>query len=325
MTNRRHLLSLSLLMLGGTTQALAQAPAYPSRPITIVAPYSAGSTADMVARIIADRLRETLAQPVIIDNRVGAAGSIGTTLVARAPADGYTLLIATQSHTANPSLYAKLPWDPIKSFTPIVLVGVIPNVVAVSAASPYKTLADFVTYAKTRPDGQVNYASAGVGTSIHLTAEMLKNAAQIKLTHIPYKGDSESYAALRAGDVAMAPLGLAFAKSHVDSGELRALAVTTPKRSRLLPNVPTAAESGFPAFDVRPWYAFLAPAGTPPAVVAKLNAAITESMKAPAVQAKLLDLGLDLDPGTPEALEQFLKTDAARWEKVIKEAGIRLE
>ncbi|MEJ8851161.1 tripartite tricarboxylate transporter substrate binding protein [Variovorax rhizosphaerae] len=324
MTNRRQVLSLSLLALAGVASAEAQTPPYPSRPITIVAPFPAGGGADVVARIISDRLRESLGQPVIIDNRVGAAGSIGTTMVARAPADGYTLLIASQSHTANPSLYAKLPWDPIKSFAPIVLVGVIPNVVAVSASSPYKTLADFVAYAKTK-QGQVNYGSAGIGTSIHLTAEMLKQAAQINLTHIPYKSDSESYAALRAGDIAMAPLGLAFAKAHIDSGELRALAVTTPKRSRLLPNVPTAAESGFPAFDVRPWYAFLAPTGTPPAVVAKLNAAITEAMKTPAVQAKLLDLGLDLDPGTPEALTQFLQADASRWDKVIKQAGIRLE
>lgn len=312
-----------MLALSGAVPAHAQSQSYPTRPITIVAPFPAGGTADVVARVLSDRLRDTLGQPIIIDNRVGAAGSIGTSLVARAPADGYTLLIASQSHTANPSLYAKLPWDPLKSFSPIVLVGVIPNVVTVPASSPNKTLAEFVTYAKAHPG--VNYGSAGIGTSIHLTAEMLKQAAQINLTHIPYKSDSESYAGMRAGDVAMAPLGLAFAKPHIDSGELRALAVTTPKRSRMLPNVPTAAESGFPAFDVRPWYAFLAPAGTPPAIVAKLNAAITDAMKTPAVEAKLLDLGLELDPGTPEALEKFLRADVARWDKVIKQAGIRLE
>ena len=321
--NRRNLLAatltLSLLALTGRVSAQS----YPSKPITIVVPFGPGGTADVVVRAMSDHLRNTLGQPIVIDNRIGAAGSIATTLVARAPADGYTLLIATQSHTANPSLYANLPWDPVKSFAPISLVGVIPNVIAVPTSAPYKTLKEFVAYSKQHPGA--NYASAGVGTSIHLTAELLKQTTGISMTHIPYKGDADSYRALRAGDVAMAPLGLGFAKPFVDNGELRVLAVTTPQRSPLMPDAPTPAESGFPDFEVRPWYAFLAPAGTPDAVVAKLNAAVAAALKAPDLQSKLLSLGLMLEPGSPEELSKFLQTDTARWAKTIKQAGIRLE
>ncbi|HSV82107.1 MAG TPA: tripartite tricarboxylate transporter substrate binding protein [Ramlibacter sp.] len=320
--NRRGLLASTLSLLAVTGAAHGQA--YPSRTITVVVPYPAGGTADVVGRIIVERLRESLGQTVVVDNRTGAAGSIGSTHVARAPADGYTLLVASQSHTANPSLYSNIPWDPVKSFAPVILVGVIPNVLAVHKSFPAKTLQEFVAYAKSRP-GQLNYSSGGVGTSLHLTGEMLKQAAGINLTHVPYKTDQEGFSALRAGDIALAPLGIAHVKPWIESGELRALAVSTPKRSRLLPNVPTAAESGFPDFDVRPWYAFLAPAGTPDPVVAKLNSAIAAALKMPEVQTKLAALGLELEPGSPEDLANFLRTDTARWSKLIKQAGIRLE
>jgi len=320
--NRRGLLASTLSLLAVTGAAHGQT--YPSRTISVVVPYPAGGTADVVGRILVERLRESLGQTIVIDNRTGAAGSIGTTHVARAAPDGYTLLVASQSHTANPSLYANVPWDPVKSFAPVMLVGVIPNVLAVHKSSPFKTLGEFVAYAKTRP-GQLNYSSGGVGTSLHLTGEMLKQAAGINLTHIPYKTDQEGFTALRSGDVAISPLGVAQIKPWVDSGELRPLAVSTPKRSRLLPNVPTAAEAGFPEIEVRPWYAFLAPAGTPDAVVAKLNAALREALKSPEVESKLLGLGLELEPGSPEDAATFLRTDAARWSKLIKRAGIRLE
>ncbi|RZL87685.1 MAG: tripartite tricarboxylate transporter substrate binding protein [Variovorax sp.] len=320
--NRRVLLAsaLSLLALAG----VAHAQSYPSKPIALVVPYPAGGTADVVGRILAERLRESLGQPVIIENRSGAAGSIGTTLVARARADGYTLLMASQSHTANPSLYANLPWDPVKGFAPIILVGVIPNVLTVHKSSPVKTLKEFVTYAKSR-DGQLNYSSGGAGSSLHLTGEMLKQAAGINLTHIPYKDEADGFSALRSGDVAISPFGVAKVKPWVDSGELRPLAVSTPKRSRMLPDVPTAAEAGFPDIEVKPWYAFLAPAGTPAAVVSKLNAAIAAALKSPEVDSKLQGMGVELEPGSPEDLRSFLQSDAARWSKLIKQAGIRLE
>lgn len=311
---------VAALMLA--TGALAQS--FPSRMITVVVPYPAGGTADVVARIIIERVRESLGQPIVVENRTGAAGVIGTTLVSRAPADGYTLLMASQSHTANPSLYRNISWDPVKSFAPIALVGVIPNVLAVHKSSPFNTLQEFVAYAKARP-GKLNYSSGGVGTSLHLTGEMLKQAAGIDLVHVPYKSDAEGFSALRAGDVSISPFGIANVKPWIDAGEIRALAMSSRKRAQMLPNVPTAAESGFPSLEVNPWYAFLAPAGTPTAVTAKLNSAIVAAMRSPEVQAKLVGLGMELEPGTPENLEQFLRADTDRWSKLIKAADIRLE
>lgn len=321
----RRLCEWVLLLAAGSMMATtAIGQPFPSKMITVIVPYPGGSTTDVVTRIIMDRARESLGQTIIVENRTGAAGVIGTTQVFRAPADGYTLLMASQSHTANPSLYRNISWDPIKSFSPIALVGVIPNVLAVHKSSPHQTLQSFVAYAKAHP-GQLNYSSGGMGTSLHLTGEMLKQAAGINLVHVPFKSEADGFNALRAGDVAISPFGIAVIKPWIDSGEMRALATVSRKRSKMLPAVPTAAESGFPGLEVNPWYAFLAPANTPPAVVTKLNAAIVSAMKSPDVQAKLEGLGMELEPGSPEDLEKFLRVDTERWSKLIKEAGIRLE
>jgi tripartite-type tricarboxylate transporter receptor subunit TctC len=317
------LLVCALGLLSATGAARAQN--FPSRPVTVVAPFGAGSTADVIIRVLADRMRESLGQPIVVENRVGAAGSIGTAYVARAAPDGHTLLMASQSHTANPSLYHEITWDPVKSFAPVTLVGVIPNVIVVNKALPVRSLDEFVRYARARP-GRLNYAGGGgVGGSPHLTVEMLKSLAGISLVHIPYRNAPDALNALLAGDVSMTALGLAVAKPRIEAGELRALAVTTPKRSPLLPNVPTVAESGFPDYDVRPWYAVLAPAGTPANVVAKLNAAIAAALKAPEVEAKLRNLGLEPEPSTPEELASFLQADTARWAGLIRRAGIHVE
>ncbi|HSV84019.1 MAG TPA: tripartite tricarboxylate transporter substrate binding protein [Ramlibacter sp.] len=323
-TSRRILGCAFALAVTAVMAPTAVAQTFPSRLITVVVPYPAGGTVDVVARIIIERARESLGQPIVVDNRTGAAGVIGTTLVSRASADGYTLLMASQSHTANPSLYRNINWDPVKSFSPIALVGVIPNVLAVHSSSPFKTLQEFVAHAKANP-GKLNYSSGGVGTSLHLTGEMLKQAAGINLVHVPYKSDAEGFSALRAGDVAVSPFGIANVKPWIDAGEIRPLAISSRKRAAMLPDVPTAAQSGFPNLEVNPWYAFLAPAGTPPAVVARLNAAIVAAMKAPDVQAKLVGLGMELEPGTPAQLESFLRADTDRWSKLIRDAGIRLE
>jgi len=302
----------------------AHAQPFPSKPIKIVVPYSAGGVVDVIARSVGERMTQTTGQPNVIENRVGAAGSIGTEAVARSAPDGYTLIVASPSHTVNISLYSKLSWDPIKSFAPVALVGVIPNVILVHPSVPVKTLAEFVAYAKARP-GQLNYASAGAGSSVHLAAELLEQMAQIKLVHIPYKGQPEAVTALITGEVSMMPLTMALAKVRIQAGQARPLAVTTPKRSSALPDMPTVAESGYPGYEVSTWIGYLAPAGTPPEIVAKLNSEINAALKSPEVEKKLVALGAELDPGTPQAFGKFLEADMVRWARVIKQAGIKAD
>ena len=302
----------------------AQAQGYPSKPIRVVVPYPAGGVVDVIARSVGERMAQTIGQPSVVENKVGAAGSIGTEAVARSAPDGYTLVLASPSHTVNISLYSKLPWHPLKSFAPVAMVGVIPNVILVHPSVPAKTLAEFIAYAKSRP-GQINYASAGAGSSVHLAAELLEQMAQIKLVHIPYKGQPEAVTALITGEVSMMPLTMALAKARVQAGQARPLAVTTPKRSSALPDLPTVSESGYPGYEVSTWFGYLAPAGTPPEIVNKLNAEINSALKHPDVQKKLVALGAELDPGTPQAFGKFLEADMNRWAAVIKQAGIKAD
>lgn len=304
--------------------AVAQAQSYPSKPIKVVVPYTAGGVVDVIARAVGDRMAQTTGQPNVIENRVGAAGSIGTEAVARSAADGYTLLLASPSHTVNISLYAKLAWHPINSFAPVAMVGVIPNVVLVHPSVPARTLAEFVAYAKARP-GQLNYASAGAGSSVHLAAELLQQMAQIQLVHIPYKGQPEAVTALITGEVAMMPLTMALAKTRIQAGQARALAVTTPKRSPALPDLPTVAESGYPGYEVSTWFGYLVPAGAPNDIVAKLNAEIGAALRHPEVERRLVNLGAELDFGTPQEFRRFLEADMIRWARVIKQAGIKAD
>ena len=303
---------------------LAQAQSFPSKPIKIIVPYSAGGVVDVIARSVGERMTQTTGQPNVIENRVGAAGGIGTEAVARSAPDGYTLVVASPSHTTNISLYQKLTWHPLTSFAPVALIGVIPNVILVHPSVPAKTLAEFVAHAKARP-GQLNYASAGAGSSVHLAAELLEQMAQIKLVHIPYKGQPEAVTALITGEVSMMPLTMALAKVRIQSGQARPLAVTTPRRSAALPDMPTVAESGYPGYEVSTWFGYLAPAGTPVDVVTRLNAEINAALRHPEVQNKLAALGAELDPGTPQAFGKFLEADMKRWASVIKQAGIKAD
>lgn len=316
----RFAVALLLLACAGT----ASSQAFPSKPIKVIVPYPAGGVVDVIARVVGERMAQTTGQPNVIENRVGAAGSIGTEAVARSAADGYTLLVASPSHTVNISLYAKLAWHPVGSFAPVAMVGVIPNVILVHPSVPARTLAEFVAYAKTRP-GQLNYASAGAGSSVHLAAELLQQIAQIQLVHIPYKGQPEAVTALITGEVAMMPLTMALAKVRIQAGQARPLAVTTPKRSAALPDMPTVAESGYPGYEVSTWFGYLAPAGTPNEVVAKLNAEIGAALKHPDVDKRLVNLGAELDIGTPQDFRKFLEADMARWARVIKQAGIKAD
>jgi tripartite-type tricarboxylate transporter receptor subunit TctC len=314
--------AVAAAVLTACTTAYAQT--FPTKPIKVIVPYSAGGVVDVIARSVGDRMGQSMGQPSVIENRVGAAGGVGTEAVARSAPDGYTLVVASPSHTVNISLYSKLSWHPLTSFAPVAMVGVIPNVILVHPSIPSKTLAEFVAYAKARP-GKLNFASAGAGSSVHLAAELLKQVAQIDLVHIPYKGQPEAVTALITGDVAMMPLTMALAKARIQSGQARPLAVTTPKRSPALPDMPTVAESGYPGYEVSTWFGYLAPAGTPPEIVNRLNAEINAALKSPEVEKKLVALGAELDPGTPQAFGKFLEADMARWAKVIKQAGIKAD
>ena len=305
------------------TSANAYAQGFPSKPIKVIVPYSAGGVVDVIARAVGDRMTQTLGQPSVIENRIGAAGSIGTEAVARSAPDGYTLLVASPSHTANISLYSKLSWHPMTSFAPVAMVGVIPNVILVHPSMPVKSLAEFVAYAKARP-GQINYGSAGAGSSVHLAAELLEQVAQIKMVHIPYKGQPEAVTALITGDVSMMPLTMSLAKARIQSGQARPLAVTTAKRSAALPDLPTVADS-YPGYEVSTWFGYLVPAGTPPEIVNRLNAEVNAALKHPDVEKKLGALGAEFDPGTPQAFAKFLESDMNRWAKVIKQAGIKAD
>ncbi|MGE0874802.1 MAG: tripartite tricarboxylate transporter substrate binding protein [Burkholderiales bacterium] len=300
------------------------AQAFPSKPVKVIVPYPAGGVVDVIARSIGEPLSQSLGQPVVVENRVGAASNIGTEAVARSAPDGHTLIVASPAHAVNISLYPKLSWHPIKSFAPVAMVGVIPNVIVVHPSVPVQSLQELVAYAKARP-GKLNYASAGAGSSVHLAAEMLKQMSGMFVVHIPYNGQPAAVTAIISGEVHMMPLTMALAKSRIQAGQLRGLAVTTPARSPAMPNLPTVAESGYPGFEVSTWFAYLAPAGTPADVVAKLNTQINAAMKNPAVAKRLTNVGAELKPGTPQDLQKYIEADIDRWAKVIKQAGIKLE
>ncbi len=312
----------TLLLAAASATALAQG--YPSKPIRVIVPYPPGGVVDVIARSVGERMSQTIGQPSVIENRVGAAGAIGTELVARTAPDGYTLVVASPAHTTSISLNPKLSWHPINSFAPVAMVGVIPNAILVHPSMPAKTLAEFINHVKANP-GKINYASAGAGSSVHLAAELLEQMAQIKMVHIPYKGQPEAVTALVTGEVSMMPLTMALAKARVQAGQARALAVTTPKRSSALPDLPTVAESGYPGYEVSTWFGYLAPAGTPAEIVNKLNAEINAALKHPDVEKRLVALGAELDPGTPAAFGKYLEADMNRWARVIKQAGIKAD
>jgi tripartite-type tricarboxylate transporter receptor subunit TctC len=312
-------LAFACLAAGG-----AMAQAFPSKPIKVVVPYPAGGVVDIIGRAVGEQMTKNLGQPVVVENRVGAASNIGTEAVAKSPADGYTLVLASPAHTVNISLYPKLTWHPTRSFAPVIMVGVIPNVVVVHPSVPVQSMAEFVAYAKARP-GQLNIGSAGAGSSVHLAGEMLKQAAGLFMLHIPYRGQPEAVTALISGDVQVMPLTMALAKSRIEAGQLRGLAVTSTKRSAAMPNLPTLVESGYPGFDVSTWFAYLAPAGTPAEIVNKLNADIAAAIRNPVVSKRLQSVGAELNPGTPQDLQRFLEADIERWAQVIKKAGVKLD
>jgi tripartite-type tricarboxylate transporter receptor subunit TctC len=317
-------LSATLLAAGG---ASAQNPAanYPNKPIRFVVPYTAGGTTDILARIIAAKLTESWGQHVLVDNRPGAGGNIGTDLIAKADPDGYTIVMgAISTHAINPSLYKSIPYDHIRDFAPITRVGLLPNVLVVNPSLPAKTVKEFIAYGKANP-GKLNFASPGTGTSLHLSGELFKDMTGTDMVHVPYKGSTPALTDLLGGQVLAMFDNLPASLPHIKGGKLRPLAVTTARRTPALPDVPTMIEAGVPGFEVTSWFAVFAPARTPKEIVAKLNSEMVKILNSPDVKEKLAQHSVEAAPTTPEELAAFVKSETERWAKVIKATGATVE
>lgn len=318
------LVSIAALMLLAGTQA-ATAQSWPSKPIRIISPYPPAGANDLLARIIAPKLSEQLGQGVVVENRAGATGNIGAELVAKAPADGYTLLMGQAGNlTINISLMAKIPFDPVRDFSPVTMVASTPNVLVVHPSMPVRTVRDLIALAKLKP-GQINYATSGIGSPGHLAAELLNKAAGIRLVHIPYKGAAPALLDVVAGNAHLYFTSAVSAQPFIPSGRLRMVAVASAKRSPSLPEVPTVAEAGFPDFDVSSWWGVVAPAGTPREVVLRLQTEIHRVIALPEIRAKLAEQGLDIATNTPEQFAAYIKTETAKWAKLIREVGVKPE
>ncbi|HEX2009625.1 MAG TPA: tripartite tricarboxylate transporter substrate binding protein [Roseateles sp.] len=320
---RRPLLAAALALSAGFAQA--QANDWPNKPVRWVVPFPPGGAMDAIARILGERAGKALGQTFVIENKAGAGGNIGADMVAKSPADGYTIMITSIGMATNKPLYGKLTYDPAKDFSPVSLLAVVPNVLVTNGTQPnVKAVADVVAAARKEP-GQLTYASAGNGTSIHLAGEMFTSLAKIEMMHVPYKGSGPAVSDLLGGQVNYMFDSITSARNHIQSGKLRALAVTTARRSKALPNVPTMAEAGVAGYDVSPWFAVFAPAGTPKPVVAKLNKALLDAMKQPDVIERLDAIGAEPVGSTPEALASHLAREAAMWTKLITERNIKLD
>jgi tripartite-type tricarboxylate transporter receptor subunit TctC len=312
--------AVGLLVVAGS--ALAQA--WPAKPVRVVVAFTAGGTTDILARSVGQQLQDKLRQPFVIDNKPGAGGNLGTELVVRAQPDGYTLIVNSVGPIAvNPTLYPKLAYNPLTELVPIVQIADVPNVLVVHPSLPVKSFDEFVAYAKANP-GKLNYSSTGIGTSSHLSGFVLGRRAAIEATHVPYKG-AEALRDLLAGRVQFMFATIPSVKQHIDAGTLRAIAVTSLKRSRSLPDVPTVAERGYPGFEAGSWFGFFGPKGTPPEVVATLNKAVNEILDNPAVQAQLIKEGADPAGGSPQQFAQFVQREFEKWRTVVRESGATAE
>ncbi|WAC74141.1 tripartite tricarboxylate transporter substrate binding protein [Roseateles sp. SL47] len=319
MHKRFFLLAGAALTLGAT---LAHAQSFPTGPVKVVVGYSAGGAVDVVARAVSQKLQAELGQPVIVDNRPGGGSNIAAKSVITSPADGYTLLMAANAVAANMALYQPAPYDVEKDLVPLVLIGRVPVVIGVSADSPYKTLAQLIAAAKAKPD-DVPYATPGNGSTPHLAVELFASKAGINLMHVPYKGGSQALTDVIGGQVPVVALNALEVLPHVKSGKLRPLAVLSAKRSNLLPDVPTIAESGYPGFEASVWYGLMAPAGTPKPVLDKLGAAALKAAGSPEVKERLAAAGGEATPGNAAAFASFLHAERERYAKLITAAKIK--
>jgi tripartite-type tricarboxylate transporter receptor subunit TctC len=312
----------AIALLVASSSALAQP--YPSKPIRIVVPFAPGGGTDILTRIMLPRLTESLKQQIIVDNRPGAGSQIGTDIVAKALPDGYTLLMVDTAFMTNPSLYSKLPYNSEKDFAPVSLAATAPVIMIVHPSVPVRTVKELVALARARP-GALNFASGGPGSSTHLGVELLKYVAKIDLVHIPYKGTGPAVADVLGGQVTMMFAGISSVKQHAEAGRLRAIAVTGAKRSPAMPSVPTFTEAGMKQVDASSYWGALAPARTPPEIVARLSTTMAQVLKLPDVRDKLVELGFEPIGGTPAEFATLLASETAKWGHVIKAAGVRLD
>lgn len=299
------------------------AQSYPSKPITIVVLAQPGASPDILARAVGQKLIEAWRQPVIVDNKAGAGGIVGTETVVRSAADGHTLLLHTAAHTIAPSMY-KLSYDTVRDFAPITRLAFVPNVLVIHPTVPAKNVKELIALARSKP-GSLNYSSSGSGTPAHLSGELFKSLAGTDILHVPYKGSPQAITALLSGETSMMFTPIPLALPHVKTGRLKVLGVTTANRSKVAPELPTIAESGLPGYEVTQWYGLQAPAGTPKEVLASLNAEVRKVLSMPDIIEKLTALGAEPAPSTPEALEAYVKTEIAKWAKVVKASGAKVD
>jgi tripartite-type tricarboxylate transporter receptor subunit TctC len=317
-----------MTLLGGAAMLPAAARAaepFPVRPIRLVVPYPAGGGTDIVGRVLGQKLHESLGQPVVIDNRGGAGGTIGTGLAAKSTPDGYTLVLVPTSHVINPSIYAKLPYDTERDFAPITMVASAAILMAINPRVPAKTVRDFVEAAKAQPQTLANYGSAGAGTVFHLTGELFKQLTGLSLQHVPYRGGAPTITALLAGEIPLAFETMLALQPHVRAGTLRALAVTSPRRSAIMPDVPTTAEAGFPSLVADNSYALFAPAGTPVPILGRLHDAAVAALALPGVRDQLREQGAEVVGNSPAELAAYVTAEIPKWAALARQAGVKPE
>jgi tripartite-type tricarboxylate transporter receptor subunit TctC len=315
-------LTLALALTAGAFAAHAQN--YPSKPVKVIVPWPAAGSIDSAARIASQRLSTALGGAFVVDNRAGAAGTIGADLVAKAPADGYTLMVHSATHTANATTYPKLPYRTIEDFTPIAFISAQPAVLVAHPSLPVKSVREFIALAKSRP-GQINYASSGNGSSPHLAMALFTSTAQINIVHVPYRGGPPSFTSLLAGETQASIATLPNALPHVNAGRVRALGVTTAKRVLSAPNIPTIAESGLPGYEMNPWIALFGPAGLKRDLVERLNGVVNKALAEPEVAKTMVTQGLEPWSGTPEQLAARMRTDLDKFARLIKSIGVTNE
>jgi tripartite-type tricarboxylate transporter receptor subunit TctC len=316
-------LALAMLIVAGMQPLLAQG--YPEKTVRIIVPYAPGGTADMLARTIGQKMAESLGQQVIIDNRPGAGGNIGANLAARAAPDGYTILMGTvATHAINPNLYPKMPYDAAKDFAPIILVATLPNLLVINPSLPARNVKELIALAKSKP-GELAFASAGNGTSQHLSGELFKKMTGVDMIHIPYKGSAPAVTDLVGGQVQVMFDNIPSSLPQVRAGKLRALAVTGPRRSPVVPDLPTVSEAGLPGFSITSWFALFAPDGTPAKILLRLNKEAGKAIASQELRKQWMAQGIEPAGGTSEQLAEFRRIEAPKWEKIVRDSGARVE